>query len=182
MGIKSSYLIRRAKLFIIGILILIGFLCLITVFLPSKITVSKWILINANEKTVAMQIDDFKNWKNWYPAFQNKNISVDISQQNDTSFVTLTNENRKKISLVLLKSSPENINILLSEEKRNTKTYQFVLLPNAEEQTRLIWNVNIELGWYPWKKLGGIFLDKVSGPQYEAILQNLKKAAEKDVH
>ena len=84
--------------------------------------------------------------------------------------------------MVLLASSLENINILLSEEKRNTKTYQFVLLPDAEGQTRLVWNVNTELGWYPWKRLGGIFLDKVSGPQYEAILQNLKKAVETDTH
>ena len=78
---------RGAKLFFIGVLILIGFLCLITVFLPSKIRVSKWILINAKETAVAMQIDDFKNWKNWYPAFQNKNITVDISGQNDTFLV-----------------------------------------------------------------------------------------------
>ena len=140
------------------------------------------VLINANEKSVASQIISFKNWKNWYPAFQNKNISVEISQQSYTSFVTLTNENREKISMVLLASSLENINILLSEEKRNTKTYQFILLPNAEGQTRLVWNVNTELGWYPWKRFGGIFLDKVSGPQYEAILQNLKKAAENDIH
>lgn len=173
---------RRAKIFFIGILILIGFLCLITIFLPSKIRVSKWISINANEKAVAMQINDFNNWKNWYPAFQNKNVSINILQQNNTSVATLTNEKGKQLSLILLKSSPEDINILLSEEKENTKTYQFTLMPNSKGQTQITWNVNIELGWYPWKKFGGIFLDKVSGPQYEAILQNLKKAAETDTH
>jgi carbon monoxide dehydrogenase subunit G len=172
---------RRAKLFFIGILILLGFLCFITVFLPSKITVSKWININANKNAIAMQINDFNNWKNWYPAFQNKNIRVNIYRGNDTSFVTLTHENGKKISLALLKSSPENINILLSEGKKNTETYQFVLLPNGSGQTQVTWNVNIELGWYPWKKLGGILLDKVTGPRYEAALQNLKKAAEKNI-
>ena len=182
MGIKSSYLIRRAKLFIIGVLILIGFLCLITIFLPSNVTVSKWVLINANEKVVAMQIDDFKNWKNWYPAFQNKNASVNISQQSNTSVVTLTNENGKELSLALSKSSPENINIRLNEEDQHAKSYQFTLVPNSAGQTQLTWSVNSELGWYPWKKLGGIFLDKVTGPQYEAVLQNLKIVSEKDVH
>jgi hypothetical protein len=82
----------------------------------------------------------------------------------------------------LLESSPENIEISVSEENEKRKTYQFILLPNAEGQTRLVWNVNTELGWYPWRKLGGIFLDKVTGPQYEAALQNLKNAAEKDAH
>jgi hypothetical protein len=173
---------RRAKIFFIGILILVGFLCLITIFLPSKIRVSKWISINANEKAVAMQINDFNNWKNWYPAFQNKNVSINILQQNNTSIATLTNEKGKQLSLILLKSSPEDINILLSEEEENAKTYQFTLIPNSKGQTQITWNVNIELGWYPWKKFGGIFLDKVTGPQYEAILQDLKKAVEKDVH
>jgi hypothetical protein len=35
--------------------------------------------------------------------------------------------------------------------------------------------------WYPWEKAKGIFLDKVSGPQYEAALANLKKAVETKV-
>jgi len=172
---------RRVKLFFIGVVILVGFLYLITLFLPSKITVSKWTLINANKKSVSSQIASFKNWKNWYPAFQNNDINVYISQLSPASLVTLTNKkNGKNLSMSLLESTPENIKIVVSEENGNRKTYQFILLPAAQGQTRLIWNVNVELGWYPWKKLGGIFLDKISGPQFEAILQNLKKAAEKD--
>ncbi len=170
---------RRAKLFIIGVLILVGLLCLVTVFLPSKITVSKSVLINANEKAVATEIDDFKNWKNWYPAFQNKNISIDFPPQGDTPVVILTDENKEKLTLSLLKSSQQNINILLADEDGNTKTYGFILSTNSAGQTQLTWNVNIELGWYPWKKFAGIFLDKVTGPHYEAALQNLKIAAEK---
>ena len=172
---------RRAKLFFIAILILIGFLCLITVFLPSNITVSKWVTVNANENAVATQINNFKNWKNWYPAFQNKDVTVNISEHDNKLVATLTDENKKRISLSLLKSSPENIIILVSEEKGNSKTYQFVLSPNGAGQTQLTWNVNMELGWYPWRKFAGIFLDKVTGPQYEATLQNLKTAAEKNV-
>ena len=173
---------RRAKLFLIGILILVGFLWLITLFLPSKITVSRWTDIDANQSAVAAQIDDFSNWKNWYPAFQNKNINVEMSQQNDTPIVTLTNENGKKVSLALSKFSPQNINIRLLENDQNSKTYRFILLPNNKGQTQVTWNVDIELGWYPWKKLGAIFLDKIIGPQCEAALENLKKAVEKDAH
>lgn len=173
---------RRAKLFFTGLLILIGFLCLVTIFLPSKITVSKSTFINANENIIAVELNDFENWKNWYPAFQNKNISVHISTPNDSSVVTLTNENGEKLSMTLLKSLPGNIDILLSDDDGNTKTYQFILSHNASGQTQVTWNVNIELGWYPWKKLAGIFLDKVTGPHYEAALQNLKAAAEKEAH
>lgn len=171
---------RRVKLFFIAVVMLIGFLCLITVFLPSKIRVSKWVNINANENAVAMQINDFNNWKNWYPGFQNKEVTVNISEQDNKPFATLTNKNQKKISLSLLESSPENIIILVSEEKGNSKTYEFILSPNGIGKTQLTWNVNMQLGWYPWRKFAGIFLDKVTGPQYEAALQNLKIAAEKN--
>ena len=172
---------RKAKLFLIGITILVGFLWLITLFLPSKITVSRWVNIDASESAVAAQINNFKNWKNWYPAFRNEKNSVDVSQKNDTPSVTLTNENGKKVSLVLSKSSQQNINIRLLEDGQNSKTYRFILLPNNKGQTQLTWNVDIDLGWYPWKKLGGIFLDKIIGPSCEAALENLKKAAEKDI-
>ena len=170
---------RKAKLFFIVVLLLTGFLCLITVFLPSHITISKWVTINANGNAVAAQVNNFNNWKNWYPAFQNKEITVNISEQNKKSVATLTNKNQKKVKLSLLKSSPENITVFVSEENGNSKTYQFVLSPNGSGQTQITWNVNMQLGWYPWRKFAGIFLDKVTGPQYEAALQNLKIAAEK---
>lgn len=173
---------RRIKLFVIGVVILVAFLCLITIFLPSKITITRWTVINANEKSVASQINSFKNWKNWYPAFQNNGIKINISQLSLTPFVTLTNnKNGKNVSLSILESLPENIKINVLEETGNTKTYEFVLLPNSIGQTQLTWNINIELGSYPWKKFGGIFLDKISGPQYEAVLQNLKKTCEKTI-
>jgi hypothetical protein len=34
------------------------------------------------------------------------------------------------------------------------------------------------MGWYPWKKIQGIFLDKFTGDQYVAAMKDLKIAAE----
>jgi hypothetical protein len=39
--------------------------------------------------------------------------------------------------------------------------------------------VNTYFKWYPWEKIKGIFLDKISGPQYESALVRLKEFAEK---
>jgi len=157
---------------------MMGFLGTITLFLPSKVTVSKSILINATEAEVANQIGNFKNWKYWYPAFQNQNIAVTTLQESDSSFVTLTDEKQRKLSMTMTKSGTENINILLFEENKNKVTWQFILSPDRTGQTQLTWNVNTTLPWYPWKKITGIFLDKVTGPQYREILQNLKMAVE----
>ena len=173
---------RGVKLFFITVFILLAFLSLITVFLPSTVTVSKTVLIKANENEVALQIANFENWKNWYPAFQNKNITVNTFKKKDTSFAAITDEKQRKLLLVLLKSVPGNIDILLSEENKNNVTYQFILLPHGTGQTQLTWNVNTTLDWYPWKKIAGIFLDKITGPQYEEALQNLKATIENAAH
>jgi Polyketide cyclase / dehydrase and lipid transport len=170
---------RSIKVFVISIIIMMGFLAIVTLFLPSKVTVSKSILINATEAEVAKEIETFKNWKNWYPAFQQQNLEVTTSQKSDSSFVTLADEKQRKLSMTMIKSGPENIDILLFAKNKNNITYQFILSHVRTGQTQLTWNVNTTLPWYPWKKITGIFLDKVTGPQYQAALQNLKTAVEK---
>lgn len=158
---------------------MMGFFGIITIFLPSKVTVSKSIRINATEAEVAREIKFFENWKKWYPAFQNRNIAVTISQKGDSSFVTLTDEKKRKLSMTMIKSGPENIDILLFAENKNNIAWQFILSPDHTGQTELTWNVNTILPWYPWEKITGIFLDKVTGPQYQEALENLKIAVEK---
>lgn len=169
---------RSIKLFIIAFGLLLAVLFVVTFFLPSSITVSRSVLINANEKKVEGQINDFENWKNWHPLFQNKDIKVIITQNIDTSFAVLTNEDNKELSFTLLNSHADNIKILLSEKNKITGTYQYILVPNGTGNTQLTWNVNTDLGWNPLKKLSGIFMDKIKGPGYESILQNLKTAVE----
>lgn len=173
---------RGAKLFLAAVLILLFFISAITIFLPSKITVSKSVIINAEKSVIAEEITNFNNWKNWYPAFQNKNVSIQIFKRNNTSFVNLTNENNQKLRLVVLKSGAEDIEISVNDNKNNSKIYQFLLISNGNGETQIIWNANIFLGWYPWKKIGGIFLDKLTGPGYEVTLQHLKAAAENAAH
>lgn len=167
---------RKIKLFFIGIFLLLAFLSLITLFLPSKIAVSKSILINAPEDNVHKQIENFNNWRNWYSAFQNKNIAIEIR---DSSFARITDEKHHTLSMQIIKSQNETVNVVLSGEKGTGVTYQFILAPNGEHKTLLIWNLNTTLSWYPWRRLSGIFLDKITGPQYEATLQNLKEVIEK---
>ncbi len=62
---------RSIKVFVISIIIMMLFFSLLTLLLPSKVTVSKSIVINASVTEVAKEIGAFENWKKWYPAFQN---------------------------------------------------------------------------------------------------------------
>ena len=152
----------------------------ISLLLPSHVTVLKYVEINAPTEKVMNQIVNFEEWKNWYPAFKDENISVikDSSPKNVLSSVTLKDVNGKSVSLNLLDTSEHIIDIQLQSSSLTKVAYQFVVVPKINNQTQLTWNVNIDLGWLPWKKIEGIFMDKFSGQQYQMALDDLKEAAE----
>lgn len=164
--------------FIITVFIVIF---LVSLLLPSKVTVTKSVEINATQEKVRDQVINFGNWKNWYPAFTDENIKVikNPPSQNILNSVTLNDKQGKDITLDMVDSSRNIITINLQSSSSAKVYYQFFLIPKINNQTQLTWNINTDMGWYPWSKIRGIFLDKVSGPQYQAALDNLRKAAEK---
>jgi hypothetical protein len=170
---------RLFKLFVGAASLFLVFLGLITVFLPSRITISRSVQINADEQAVKMQVTDFRNWMHWYPSFQNTHATVLIASNGDTSFAELKLADHQQLSLALYQPSENTIEVYFPGRDRKSEDYQFVLFKSSSGHTQLTWNARTLLGWYPWKKLGGIFLDKITGSQYEAALQNLKAAAEK---
>ncbi|MDQ6902500.1 MAG: SRPBCC family protein [Bacteroidota bacterium] len=169
---------RSVKLFIVAVVILLAFLFVITLFLPSKVTVSKSTTINAGENKVMAQLIDFNNWKNWYPAIQDENVSVNISPANKNLLEIYSITKHGKLSITLLVSKKDSVTFSVAQGEKNNQTYQFAMVPNGEAKTLLTWNINVDLGPYPWKKFIGIFLDKISGPSYDDALQKLKTAAE----
>jgi hypothetical protein len=169
--------------FFVSILIIFIVIFLFSLLLPSKVTVSKSVLINSSKTQVHQQVGDFQNWKNWYPAFQSENINVIINPPKPgiIKSVSLNDAKGKKLQFDLIKSRPDTLDIKLRNQSLTKIEYQFILSSHSDGQTQLTWNVNTTMKWYPWEKAKGIFLDKVSGPQYEAALLNLKRAVENKV-
>ncbi len=172
---------RKVKLLVAGILLILCFVFVITLFLPSKVTVSKSIEIDTSVAGVAREINDFNNWKNWYPAFMDKEITISIvSSQNlsPASTATLRDKEGHEIIFHMVSISMDSIIVDLQPNNKSAIKYQFIISPHKEGYTQVVWNVNTDLGWYPWRKLQGIIMDKVTGPEYIVALQNLKKVAE----
>ncbi|MDE3181822.1 MAG: SRPBCC family protein [Bacteroidota bacterium] len=167
----------RFIIFLLGVFIIIFLLALL---LPSKVTVAKSVDINASHDKIKNQIANFEQWKNWYPAFKDENITIvkNPSKENIISSVTLKDKEGKTILLNLVDTSNNKINIDVESASSTKVDYTFLLIPKLNNQTQLTWDVNINLGWYPWKRIEGILFDKFSGSQYEAALDDLRKAAE----
>jgi hypothetical protein len=164
-------------IFILGVFIIIFLLALL---LPSKVTVAKSVDVNASRERVKNQVVDFEEWKNWYPAFKDETISVIKNEATDKiiSSVTLKNKNGAPITLNLTDTSNNKMVVEVQSNSSTKVQYAFLLIPKVNHQTQITWNININLGWYPWKRIEGILFDKFSGSQYEAALDDLRKAAE----
>lgn len=169
---------NKIKFWIIAIIFSVFLLGILTILLPSHVTISRTITINTKQEEVTKELRDFNNWKNWFPLFQNKDIKIDIRQNLDTSFAILTNEKGENLSFILSPGSKGIINVLLKQNEKSNESYQFIMLTNGLGYTQLTWNVYTLLGWNPWKRLSVFFVDKIRGPEYETILNNLKLATE----
>ncbi|MEO8819758.1 MAG: SRPBCC family protein [Ginsengibacter sp.] len=169
--------IFRFIIFIVFVFIVIFLLALV---LPSKVTVPKSVDINASHDSVKNQIINFENWKNWYPAFKDENIAIIRNPPSKyiLSSVTLKNNKGKNIVLNMVDTSGSKIIVNVESGSSTKVNYLFILIPKENNQTQLTWDVNIDLGWYPWKRIEGILFDKFSGAQYQSALDNLRKAAE----
>ena len=167
--------------FALGITAILILILLAGFLLPSKVSISKTALVNASPSRVDSQLVDFDHWKNWFPPLQGENVSMVKlpARSGAINSVSLSDGQGKKLELDLLESKKDTILVVLTSMASAKVNYQFILTNHNNAQTQITWNVNTDLGWYPWDKVRGIFLDKISGPQYEAALANLKKTLEK---
>ena len=167
----------RFIIFLLGVFIIIFLLALL---LPSKVTVAKSVDVNASHNAIKNEIVNFDEWKKWYPAFKDKNTTIikNPSKKHIISSVTLKDKEGKTILLNLVDTANNKIHINVESASSTQVQYEFLLIPKTNNQVQLTWDVNINLGWYPWKRIEGILFDKFSGSQYESALDDLRKAAE----
>ncbi|HNA00960.1 MAG TPA: hypothetical protein PKL81_17050, partial [Ferruginibacter sp.] len=61
---------RLLKGFIIALAGLFVFMTLLSLFIPSRIRISRGVLIHAQPALAYAQVSELSNWKNWQPVFK----------------------------------------------------------------------------------------------------------------
>lgn len=143
--------------------------------LPSKISVAKTIEINAPENEISMQINNFDQWANWFPLLKTKLGSIQIQNEENATILKNGGEN---IQVRYLTKTANSASFSTTIPSGSTANYTITVSQLPESVFRVNMVVNTNLKWYPWEKMKGIFLDKISGPQYEEALKNLKDYCE----
>ena len=167
---------RKILFVTIGFLFILGMLALLSLLLPSKITITKSVGVNAPTAEVHDYMSDLGNWPEWFLPMEDS--SMNISYEDENSSVTIRDNKGKEMKLEKMPSATDTINIALITPSATRVFYQVILIAQNEYNTQIIFNVNTYFKWYPWEKVKGIFLDKMSGPMYQKSMYQLEKAIE----
>jgi hypothetical protein len=167
------------RLIKLGLISIIFFALLITgfsLFIPSRIIISKAINIGVKRDSIKNQLVGIENWKKWYPGFDTLQL-LELDKKNGKVLSAKT----MGISIVL---SSITDSVIVAEFRSNTKkpiinNWQTITYPHTDSVT-LQWSMNFRLKWYPWEKFSSLLLEKRYGPQMEQGLANLKGLLEKN--
>lgn len=171
---------RLFKGFFIVLVGLFVFITILSLFIPSKLMVTRAVVINANAGKVFNEISNLQNWKHWHPVFINDSANIKF----DTVANGISNscewESKGKKNKMLITDKQDNaLKATLLREGENDVLNTINVLPLADSnQVQAEWNVLIKLKWYPWEKFYGIFIENISGQGYEDALNSLKQHVE----
>jgi uncharacterized protein YxjI len=165
---------RLFKGFIIGLIGLFLMITLLSLLIPSNIKVSRTVIINDTTGKIIAQVKDIKNWGNWHPIFACKDATINYLN-NGCDIVY----NNKTTHLVSQSATTKSVKFLLKSDNENDIANEILIIPIEHQNAMQVeWQANVKLHWYPWEKFYGIFIDKLTGPGYEAALNGLKKFIE----
>lgn len=172
--------LKLVKGFFIVLAGLFIFITILSLFIPSKLMVTRAVVINARADKVFNEISNLQNWKNWQPVFTNDSTSIKFDTDvtgisNSCEWISKGRNNR----MFITDKKNNSIAVTLSRERENDVLNTIRILPLADSsQVQAEWNVLIKLKWYPWEKFYGIFIEKITGEGYEAALNSLKTYTE----
>lgn len=171
---------RLVKGFLIVLSGLFIFITILSLFIPSRLMVTRAVVINAPADKVFSQVSNLQHWKNWQPVFMLDSAGIRFKTgANGISHACEWDSRGKKNKMKITGTSDNVIRATLLREGENEVQNTISLLPLADSsQVQVEWSVLVKLKWYPWEKFYGIFIENITGEGYEAALNSLKAYAE----
>jgi polyketide cyclase/dehydrase/lipid transport protein len=165
---------RFLRLIIISLIFFSLIITGISLFIPSRVTISRAIQINNSRQAVMDELSDPVRWRDWYPSAH----SADFYYENGTIKGLILDDIKKRY-------------IAINEIRENEVVAAYVL-PGRKVQTgwkiapsaaynvvTVQWYMDFHLRWYPWEKFSSFMFEKVYGSQLQQGLDNLKRLLER---
>jgi uncharacterized protein YndB with AHSA1/START domain len=170
---------RFIKLGLISIVVLFLIITAISALIPSSVTITRTINIDAPIDSVYNNINDPNKWSRWLSNSDSAKFTITGSSVGKGSHVTIDyTGSTNKTDIDILESSPTEIKMLWHTGEAKPLTDDFYLITKPGTPVTLQWEFIQKVKWYPWEKFSLIFSDKAFGPFMEKSLDNLKQLLE----
>ena len=171
---------RLVKGFILAMAGLFIMITLLSLLIPSKLMVTRGVVVNATADKVFPEISNLQNWKHWQPVFKADAAKMVFggAASGINSFCEWDSKGKKN-KLIITAIAENQVTVSLVRKGENDIINMISILPVADtRQVQVEWRSLTRLKWYPWEKFYGIFIEKLTGQGYEDALNGLKKYVE----
>lgn len=166
---------RLIKLAVISFIVLGLLVTALTSLLPSTVYVTRTINIQAPKDSVFAQINDLRNWKNWYANMDSATLAYGHITTGPSAFVRAD-----KTSILINSVTDSKIIVTWQTASNRPLEGSFTFRKDsADSETSIQWEFVIPVKWYPWEKLSSIVSDKALGGVMEKSLDKLKLTQER---
>ncbi len=170
------------KKILIVLVVVVALAFIVSLFLPSKVTVERTAIIDASSEMVFEEVNTLKNWDKWDPW--NK-IDANMKQTYEGEMGAGSkrcweSEDPKvgKGCLTIVESRPSEYiatELVFDQEGNGNGEWKFEA---TEEGTKVVWAMHMDMGNNPIGKFFGLMMDGMIGPMFEEGLISLKGVAE----
>jgi len=169
---------RLLKAFLVGLTGLFIVITLFSLLIPSRVRVSRAVLINnTSQQEVFQQIGRFNNWPAWHPVFTVDSATMKLQPAGTDGLPSgcIITQRGKEIIINLLAADTSSVKFSMQAEGENEIDNDIVISSQpGSSVVQVEWRAITKLRWYPWQKFYGIFIDQLTGPGYEVALNGLK--------
>lgn len=163
---------------VLGIVVLLAILAAVSIGLPSHVSVSRSVVINAPESAVYPYLNTMRNFSDWSPwRIRDPNLQMTFSGPAQGKGAHADWVSRLGSigtgSMEIVEGDP-NRNIDLAVNFNGVEgTSAYTLVPSGSG-SRLTWSFSYDTGMNPLRRWRGVMLDNLIGPEYSAGLNKLK--------
>ncbi len=161
--------VLKGFLFVIGGLFLL--MTCISLLMPSTVVVNRAVTVPGEPAEALKIIQNLESWKHWHPWLREGKSQTGIA--NGKAYLQWESGGRS-FSLRELSKYPEGIRLEFIRAGKRESFFDLTVY-KVGLQSQVEWRAVSKISWLPWEKFGALFLNDLTGPEYEKALECLKQ-------
>lgn len=168
---------RYIRLLILSFIVLFVVVTIMSLFIPSRVRISKAINIQTTTAGTDSLIGDMGQWKKWNPFFSElgeNTINHSTPGQEGTEMMEVNGTMVKWLQ----RSETEYVAEMSRGKREPVHNGWSIITYNSPDSLTVQWYMDFHLNWYPWEKFGSLLFEKSYSGKMEQGLTTLKQLLE----